>query len=157
MSLRMTLRTALVALVLPALLGSAALPAAAENIGNEGCTPGYWKNHTENWEEYAPTQKVNTVFTSTKTVFTSLGNQTLATALAGGGGTGTTGAAKILLRAATASVLNAAHEGVGYPLRRAGSNGIIARVDRALQSNNRSTMLNLASELDRLNNLGCPL
>jgi hypothetical protein len=26
-------------------------PAQAVNIGNEGCTPGYWKNHTSNWEE----------------------------------------------------------------------------------------------------------
>jgi hypothetical protein len=24
-------------------------PAHAENIGNERCTPGYWKNHTSNW------------------------------------------------------------------------------------------------------------
>ena len=29
--------------------------AGAVNIGNEGCTPGYWKNHQDNWEEYKPT------------------------------------------------------------------------------------------------------
>ncbi len=23
----------------------------ASNIGEEGCTPGYWKTHTENWLE----------------------------------------------------------------------------------------------------------
>ena len=24
--------------------------------GGEGCTPGYWKNHTEDWVGYAPSQ-----------------------------------------------------------------------------------------------------
>jgi hypothetical protein len=44
------------------LAGAAIVPASAgaTNIGSEGCTPGYWKNHTENWEEYTPSTKLNT-------------------------------------------------------------------------------------------------
>ncbi len=49
-----------------ALAGSLAVatPASATNIGQEGCTPGYWKNHTENWEEYSPSTSLGTVFSS---------------------------------------------------------------------------------------------
>ncbi|HSF43302.1 MAG TPA: hypothetical protein VLT87_26115, partial [Thermoanaerobaculia bacterium] len=67
---------------------------------------------------------------------------------------GTLGAAKILLRAAVAALLNAAHSGVDYPRTTA---EIIADVNAALASNNRNTMLELASELDDDNNGGCPL
>ena len=62
-----------------------------------------------------------------------------------------------MLRAAVAATLNAAHEGLGYPLRRAGDDGIFAMVNEALASGDRQTMLQLARYLDELNNLGCPL
>lgn len=29
----------------------------------EGCTPGYWKNHTDAWVTYTPNQTVDSVFT----------------------------------------------------------------------------------------------
>ena len=144
--------------------------ASAENIGNnEGCTPGYWKQsqHFDSWQEYKPTTLAGNVFNDGAQTYTD--KLTLLGALQGGGGTGDAAAARILLRAATASVLNAAHEGVDYPLRRfadttgdpaASPNGgpaIIASVNAALQSGDRDRMLALAAELDRLNNLGCPL
>lgn len=124
-------------------------------IGDEGCTPGYWKNHTGAWAGtgLAPGQTVNSVF-SAASAFGSLGTQTLLQALQGGGGSGTTGAARILLRAAVAAMLNAAHNGVDYPRTSA---AIVADVNAALSSNNRNTMLSLASDLDDDNNLGCPL
>jgi hypothetical protein len=81
-------------------------------------------------------------------------DDTLAGALSYNGGSGTTGAARILLRAAVAALLNAASPDVDYPLTTA---QVIAQVNAALASNNRTTMLNLASRLDASNNLGCPL
>ena len=138
-----------------------ALPAVAgtSNIGEEGCTPGYWKNHVDNWFEdagntipsYNPGDEFGDVFG------VDYGDVTLIEALQGGGGKGIAGAHKILARAATAAVLNAAHEGLGYPLRRLGSNGILALVRNAWESEDRNTILRLATRLDRLNKLGCPL
>jgi hypothetical protein len=124
-------------------------------VGTEGCTPGYWKNHTDSWAGtgYTPGQTVGSVF-SGASAFPSLASQTLLQALQGGGGPGTLGAARILLRAATAALLNAAHSGVDYPRTTA---EILADVSSALTSNSRDGMLTLASELDGDNNLGCPL
>jgi hypothetical protein len=57
--------------------------------------------------------------------------------------------------------LNAAHDGVGYPLRRYQSppdpNGFIPVVSSLLAGGNRDAMLSYATYLDNLNNGGCPL
>lgn len=154
-SLRLRSLAAIVVLVLSSLALASA--ASADNIGNQGCTPGYWKNHTDNWEEYSPSQTVSELFPLPASL-SSLGSLTLAQALDGGGGPGELGAAKILLRASVAAFLNAAHEGVGYPYRRYDEPGNIGpRITAALNSGNRTTMLDLATELDAANNLGCPL
>ena len=140
-------------------LGSGALDGIRicqrQTLGEDGCTPGYWKNHASSWTGtgYSPGQTVGSVF-SGASAFPSLASSTLLQALQGGGGPGTAGAAEILLRAAVAALLNASHAGVDYP-RTAAS--IIADVNAALASNNRSTMLTLAAGLDADNNLGCPL
>jgi hypothetical protein len=130
-------------------------PSPTEVTGTEGCTPGYWKNHTDSWAGtgYSPGQSTVSVF-SAASAFPSLASKTLLQSLQGGGGPGTLGSATILLRAAVAALLNAAHSGVDYPLTQA---QIISRVNSALASNNRDTMLALASTLDDDNNLGCPL
>ncbi len=141
-------------------LGALRLPLPVTGPGeppgeDTGCTPGYWKNHTDSWAGtgYAPSQKVGSVF-SGASAFPSLASKTLLQALQGGGGPGLDGAAKILLRAAVAALLNAAHSGVDYPRTTA---EILADVNAALSSGNRNTMLNLATALDNDNNLGCPL
>lgn len=123
--------------------------------GDQGCTPGYWKNHTGSWAGtgYAPGQTVGSVF-SAASGFPSLASETLLQALQGGGGPGTLGAAKILLRAGVAALLNASSSGVDYPRSPA---DVISEVNAALASNDRDTMLTLASALDADNNLGCPL
>ncbi|HEX5757639.1 MAG TPA: hypothetical protein VF121_00435 [Thermoanaerobaculia bacterium] len=123
--------------------------------GEEGCTPGYWKNHTDSWAGtgYSPGQTTGSVFAGAA-AFPSLASKTLLQSLQAGGGPGTLGAAQILLRAAVAALLNAAHPDVDYPRTTA---EIIADVNAALGSNNRDTMLALASQLDADNNLGCPL
>lgn len=131
--------------------------AGAVIVGREGCTPGYWKNHTESWEEITP----STTFASVGIVGAPAGTTFLA-ALQGGGGSGISGATQILLRAAAAAWLNAAHDGLGYPYRRydAGLDGrqpLRTLINAALASNDRQTILDLASTLDAANNLGCPL
>jgi len=118
----------------------------------EGLTPGYWKNHPESWPPtgYTTTQKVNTVFTIPSQIDSKIANKTLIETLGGGGGGGINGAAKILLRAAVAALLNAAHPNINYPLS---TTKVITDVNNALASRDRFTMLALADELDKLNNL----
>ncbi|MFB3787144.1 MAG: DUF4114 domain-containing protein [bacterium] len=123
----------------------------------EGCTPGYWKNHLDSWVAtgYSPTEYVSDVFgDDLPSILDDLMGKTLLQALSFGGGSGVTGGAKILLRAAVAALLNASHPDVDYPYA---PQEIIDDVKDALASNNRTTMLTLAAELDSANNLGCPL
>jgi hypothetical protein len=96
---------------------------------------------------------VDSVFASAA-AFPSLGSASLLDALSFGGGPGALGGARILLRAAVASLLNAAHPDVNFPSTIA---EVIADVNAALASGDRSTMLALAGALDADNNLGCPL
>src|SRR5688572_13413906 len=110
--------------------------ATAENIGQQGCTPGYWKNHTSNWEEYSPTTPLRNVFSSL--VGTKFATMTFQQALAFKGGSTLDGATQILLRAAVAAVLNAAHEGVGYPYRRFTQFEIVSKVNAAIASGDRA-------------------
>ncbi len=136
---------------------AAASPASATNIGNEGCTPGYWKNHTDNWETYTPQTTLGSVFTIPAQL-SDMADDTFLEALNYQGGSGVQGAAQILMRAAVAAFLNAAHEGLGYPYRRFSFPGnMLASVNKALASLDRPTMLRLAEKLDAANNLGCPL
>jgi hypothetical protein len=152
-----TATAAIAALAFSTLSVVGASPANADNIGNEGCTPGYWKNHTSNWEEYSPTQTLGVVF-NLPDALAKYRNVTLIDALSLKGGPGVDGGAQILLRAAVAAKLNAAHEGLGYPLRREVEPGRIRfRINTALNSLDRGTMISLATELDGYNNLGCPL
>jgi hypothetical protein len=121
-------------------------------IGGQGCTPGYWGNHTESWQTYTPTMLVSGAFSYANLY--GLGSYTLAEALSFSGGTDTTGAARILLRAAVAAVLNAEHSGVSYPISKT---DVVALVDAAMLSADRDAMLTLAALLDGYNNAGCPL
>jgi hypothetical protein len=138
-------------------LGTTAAHATA--IGHEGCTPGYWKTHTDNWQETNPSVLFGTLYTDARA---NVAGSTLEEALQGGGGPGADGAAVILARAATAAWLNSAHEGLGYPWRRNtpgldGRPALVPTVNAAFASGDRATMLALATMLDNDNNLGCPL
>jgi hypothetical protein len=121
----------------------------------EGCTPGYWKQkqHYDSWPAgYTPNQTVEYWFDVP--AFPKLGAAKLGTALGFDGGTKLEDAAKILLRAGVAALCNAATPSMNYP-RTQGQ--VISQVNAALASKNRSTMISLASTLDTLNNLYCPL
>ena len=124
------------------------------------CSHGFWKNHTNAWGPtgFSPGQPVNSMstFTIPASLVTDcgLGSKTLLEALIFKGGSGVCGGAQILLRQAVAALLNAAHPDLAYPRTEA---EVIADVNAALASLDRSTMLDLAEELDADNNLLCPL
>lgn len=121
----------------------------------EGCTPGYWKNHTDSWPAtgFSPAQSVESVFAAAA-VYPAVGSASLLDALGFGGGPSVEDAARTLLRAAVAALLDASHAGVAYPRSQA---SVIADTDAALASGDRGTLLALAGSLDADNNLGCPL
>lgn len=136
-------------------------PATGTTIGNEGCTPGYWKNHTDNWleDEFTMISPTRPIYAGGAFYVTApLRGDTFLQALSYQGGPGKAGAERILLRAAAAAFLNAAHEGVGYPYRRyTDPLAIVPTVSDAIRSGDRERMLALATQLDTANNLGCPL
>lgn len=76
--------------------------------GGQGCTPGYWKNHLEDWPPtgYSPADIFNAVFGVS--YFGS--SYDLGDAINQGGG-----GVRRLARHGTAALLNAAHPNVNYP------------------------------------------
>ena len=111
--------------------------------GNEGCSPGFWKNKGAKSGLYVTTRKVNTVFTFTGTPYVAQGNQTLLQAVGNGGG-----GVDALLRQAVAAYLNAESTDVKYPLTTA---QVVAMVNAALKGT--LNMESVKDQLDRYNNL----
>jgi hypothetical protein len=131
-----------------------AVAVSAVRTGNEGCTPGFWKNHTEAWEEYAPDDLISSVFTFDGAVYTDLAGDTLLDALSYPENQNAT-MQQLLLKAAVAAILNAANEEIGYPLRRFGDPGnIIPTVNALLASGDVGAMEDFKDILDEANNLG---
>jgi hypothetical protein len=106
-------------------------------------------NHHNDWVDYTPNQLLNTVFAFPEEL-DELATDTLDDALGYGGGGGIIGGAQILLRNAVASVLNAAHPDVNYPMT---ETEVISEVNNALASLDRDIMLDLEEILDYYNNL----
>ena len=112
--------------------------------GDDGCTPGYWKNHPDSWglTGFSPSDDFDTVFgVDAFNPDVNLGN---ALRLGGGG-------LNKLARHGTAALLNASHPDMGYPLSQA---DVLDKVQEAITSGNYEP---LATQLDEYNNLGCPL
>jgi hypothetical protein len=154
---RGVLGVALVAALSVAPAVMSATSAGAWFTGTQGCTPGYWKNHTDAWADtpYSPTDTVGSVFTIPADL-SSFSSETLLDALNGGGGPGVSGATQILLRAGVAGLLNGSDPNVDY----AGSAKLIIKhVNAALASENRGKILRWATQIDARNNGqgGCPL
>lgn len=105
-----------------------------EEDGDEGCTPGYWKNHMENWVGYSPDDDFDVTFDVN--FFTP--DKTLDDAVNLGGG-----GVKKLARHGTAALISAAHPDVHYPLT-------VDEVITALQAGDSDT-------LAFYNELGCPI
>jgi hypothetical protein len=125
------------------------------DLGDQGCSPGYWKNHEGSWPPagYSTGQTVQSAFGEASR-YPAFGSAALIGSLSFQGGPGVEGGVGNLLRAATASLLNSAHPGVDFPRTPA---QVIGDVNDALASGSRDQMLGLAASLDADNNLSCPL
>jgi len=121
-----------------------------------GCTPGYWKNNTGGWPVSTgmlegtpfPASGAAPYVLSNK----FLGQYTLPQGLAFQGNSTVEGGAEILLRAASAAYLNANKFGYAWT-----SAQVTSATNAALATNNRATIVALATQLDAYNNAGCPL
>jgi hypothetical protein len=124
--------------------------------GGEGCTPGAWKNRLRHIgagdeTEFEFNTPVKDVWPAAEAY---LGDDTLLRALNYGGGSSFGEKVQILLRAATAAVLNASHPGVDYDLTVA---QIKAAGNAAILSGDKDTVIDLAEALDDFNNQGCDI
>ncbi|KGM53489.1 hypothetical protein N800_00690 [Lysobacter daejeonensis GH1-9] len=125
--------------------------------GDNGCTPGYWKQeqHFDSWPfPYEPNTLLRDVFVTAPPEYVP--DDTFLEALNYGGGPGVEGATQILLRAAVAALLNA--EALGLAFEDEPAEIINSTVDR-LESQWRPTILTRATYFDSINNGpdGCPL
>jgi hypothetical protein len=127
-----------------------------EVVGNEGCTPGYWKNSPDCWECYTTGTKFSAVFGRQIKIFTGgnpkqssnyITDPTLLQALGANGG-----GINALARDAVAALLNACDEDINYPLSVA---GVIAAVQAAIDGG-AATIESEHLLLDLYNNYGCP-
>jgi hypothetical protein len=114
----------------------------------DGCTPGYWKNHTEDWVGYDPDDLVSSVFANAG----SLGSMTLLEALKNGGGETLEDAKRLLIHHAVAALLNSTHPDVDYAFTTA---QVIAWTSDMLTSTDRDAILGLKDLFDTENNRGC--
>jgi hypothetical protein len=120
-----------------------------------GCPPAFWNTHPGAWGGgILTTQLVRNVF-SQSAGYGNAGDVTLRTALRFVDGPDLQGAAKGLIRAGAAALLNAAHPRLEYPLTRT---QVITRVDAALRSRDLAKIQALAQELEEASDGGdCPL
>ena len=123
-------------------------PTTTQPPGGEGCTPGFWKNHTEDWVGYTPGQTVGSVFANAG----SLGSMTLLQALKNGGGETLDDAKRLLIHHAVAALLNSTHPDVDYAFTTA---QVIALTSDMLTSTDRDAILGLKDLFDTENNRGC--
>ena len=138
---RVAAMTIAAALLLP-VIGVAPVAAC-----DQGCTPGYWKNHTDMWGNYSPND------TLIQVGFVDAGSYAgvkMIDALQYAGGPGVDGATRIMLRAAVASLLNGTLTG-GLA-----TNITLLNANDALRSGNRDFILSVATFFDGMNNLYCP-
>ena len=120
---------------------------------DQGCTPGYWKNHTDAWVTYSPGETLTEAGFVFPLQLSSFGSEPLIVALQGGGGPGLDGAARILLRAGVAALLNS----VAFPYPHYVSTSVVlSDMNTVLASLDRQTMLDEAAEYDGYNSVGCP-
>jgi hypothetical protein len=118
----------------------------------EGCTPGYWKNHTEAWVGFTPDQTLGSVFTFPNAA-DPLASATLLEALSFEGGPTLEEKQALFLHHAVAGLLNAS-AGLDYELS---VNGVIKTANRALARHRAGKYERLKDAFDAANNLGCPL
>ena len=125
--------------------------------GNEGCTPGYWKQqqHFDSWPvPYTPDSNLRDVFVTAPVELVP--DDTFLEALNYNGGAGVAGATNILLRAAVASLLNSVSPDVDFLVS---TGHVVDTTITRIETQYRPTLLKRADYFDSLNNNigGCPL
>jgi len=131
--------------------------ASAGDVCEEGCTPGYWKQaqHFDSWPApYTPDSNLRDVFVTDPVELVP--DDTFLEALNYTGGTGVSGATRILLRAAVASLLNSASPDVGFAVS---TGHVVDTTISRIETQYRPTILTRALYFDSINNgpAGCPL
>ena len=130
---------------------------------NKGCTPRFWKENSGCWcSAYAPDTPVSIVFTALQSpAYASYADEkcdfdadTLLDALNYRGGRGLEGAARNLLRHATAALLNICNDNVNYPVWEA---LIIDLTNAVLATEDTDFIQELHSVLAEFNDYGCPI
>jgi hypothetical protein len=126
-------------------------PAFANYVG-QGCTPGFWKNHTSSWPApYTPTTLFKDVFTIPGAYKSSLGGtKTLLQVLQQGGG-----CQKALGRHGVAALLNA--KALGASNFGLSVSQVKTTVNNALATLNCSQIENAKNTLEGFNESSCPL
>jgi len=115
----------------------------------EGCTLGYWKNHTDRWcSSYRTCDRFGDIFTSAPA---KLANLTLLEALNSGGG-----GIYNLARQGVAALLNACGDDVDYAGYEDNAQAVIDAINQAYATGGTAPGT-LGSQLDTFNNAGCPL
>ena len=148
-------RLAAVLLVLAVSLAASlgvAQKAQAWPVGTQGCTLGYWKNHTSSWVTYSPTDTIGAVYNLT-TAQTPYASDTLLQGLSLQGGPGVVGAQAILFKQAIAGLLNVS-AGLDYGATTVQAIGITRH---AIVSGDRDLMITVAGQFQTRNSVGCPL
>ncbi|WP_205728703.1 hypothetical protein, partial [Flavobacterium sp. GT3P67] len=133
----------------PAVVATTSVSIESCNVA-EGCTLGYWKNHTNRWcSTYTPSMLFGSVFANAPS---SLANLTLLQALNLGGG-----GIYNLARQGVAALLNACSDEVDYPAPYSSSPQLVINAVNAAFLTGGKAPGALATQLDILNNSGCPL
>ncbi|MBN1974263.1 MAG: carboxypeptidase regulatory-like domain-containing protein [Sedimentisphaerales bacterium] len=126
--------------------------------GDEGCTPGFWKNNADKkgavaWECYGPEDLFSEVFGQIITIRgtgrSTITDPTLLQAL-GANGSGI----NLLARSAVAALLNAANTNINYAMS---VDDVLDAVYDVLDEGTDEEIQALGSELDEYNNAGCPI
>jgi hypothetical protein len=130
-------------------------PSKVAACRDQGCSAGYWRNHTDKWVGYETDTLVRELFSEADRY--NLGGTTLINALNNNWGYGCWTpvgmAARALLRQGVAARLNISNPEVDY---RVSGSQVIQIVNNALASGNIWTICNAARLLDSYNNAGCP-
>jgi hypothetical protein len=123
----------------------------------EGCTPGYWKTHSNAWGcGYTTKTKFFDVFTVITNYRGLPQKTTMLDALNQNGG-----GYNALARQAVGALLNACHNGVDYPYTPEEiKTAVVSMFNTGNATMGNKTFINvdtLKNEFNRANNLGCPL
>lgn len=127
--------------------------------GGAGCTPGYWKNHVDEWRDLGcidPDAALGDLFgfsgDDCDGALERFADSTAEQALRFKGGNGLGGKLEIFFRAAVAARLNECFLS-DYPWT---SSDLANLVDDAILSCDEAVIVSAARQLDVANNIGCP-